>query len=249
MRRAVYTLAALLSVAFFAFLGVAFFAPDKLLPESDASEKTDDGITVTNTGNPHAAQSYDGIDISHHQGKIDWQKVRMDTCVKFVYIKATEGADFVDSRYQENIRGARSVSIAVGSYHYMTSKSSMREQFRNFYGVVDRRIQDLPPMIDIEQEGVRGWSKKQIQDSLAVLLNLIEKHYFRKPMIYSYAKFYNENLAPRFNNYRLFLSHYDYREPVVAGDGRHDIWQHTDQGVIDGISSPVDLDVYATDKP
>ena len=45
-----------------------------------------------------------GIDVSHHNGKINWEKV---TDVEFVYIKATEGATYVDPLFQQNIKGAR----------------------------------------------------------------------------------------------------------------------------------------------
>ena len=68
-------------------------------------------------------------------------------------------------------------------------------------------------MIDIEEEGVRRWSKQEILDSLAYMIRLIEQHYHCSPMIYAYTKFYNENLAPRFNNYHLFLARYNVREP------------------------------------
>ena len=100
-------------------------------------------------------------------------------------------------------------------------------------------------MIDIEQEGVNRWSKQEIQDSLAKMISLIEQHYYCKPVIYAYARFYNDNLAPRFNNYHLFLARYNVHEPVVSGAGNHNIWQHSDQGIIDGIETPVDLDVFA----
>jgi lysozyme len=165
--------------------------------------------------------------------------------VQFVYLKATEGSTIVDSKYSENVKGAKKAGIPIGSYHYMTSKSSITSQFRNYYGVVNRKEQDIIPMIDIEEEGVSGWSRQEIQDSLARMIMLMEKHYHRSPIIYAYAKFYNENLAPRFNSYHLFLAHYNIHEPVVAGAGQHNLWQHSDQGVVDGIETPVDLDVFA----
>ena len=76
------------------------------------------------------------------------------------------------------------------------------------------------------------------------MAQLIEKHYYNQPIIYSYAHFYNTNLAPRFNQYRLFLARYNMNEPIISGIGQPTIWQHSDQGIVDGIAIPVDLDVF-----
>ncbi len=234
-----------LSVVILAFLMLAIFCPEKLMQWAGNWGFTDTGMAILGDPNPHLQQTYDGLDVSHHQGAIDWQKVGEDPAVQFVYVKATEGATFVDKSYAQNVKGAKAVGIAVGSYHYLTSGSAVAQQFRNFYRLVDRKAQDVVPMVDVEEDGVTGWTRQQLQDSLAAFIRLVESHYLCKPIIYSYAKFYNAHLAPRFNAYRLFLSHYDVRKPVVAGQGRHDIWQHTDQGVIDGINRPVDLDVFS----
>lgn len=244
-RRLLTCVAVALAVLAFAFLLLAFFSPGTLTAWLNPDCIGNRGLTAAEKSNAYLMQRYDGLDISHHQGVIDWEKVGNDKAIQFVYIKATEGADFVDQCYARNVAGAKREGIAVGSYHYLTSSSSAHQQFRNFYGIVDRKTQDVVPMIDIEGEGVCGWTCQQMQDSLDVFIKLIEKHYLCSPIIYSYAKFYNANLASRFNGYRLFLAHYDSRQPVVAGNGRHDIWQHTDQGIVDGIGCSVDLDVFS----
>ncbi|MDE6377369.1 MAG: hypothetical protein K2K72_01335, partial [Duncaniella sp.] len=58
-----------------------------------------------------------GIDISAHNGEIDFNKVR-DEGVKFVIVKATEGGTFKDRRFIENIRKAREAGLKVGAYHF-----------------------------------------------------------------------------------------------------------------------------------
>ena len=67
-----------------------------------------------------------GIDVSHYQGTIDWAKVKASG-VQFAYIKATQGASFVDPKLAENVEGAASVEIPIGLY----SVSSSRTQARN----------------------------------------------------------------------------------------------------------------------
>ena len=60
-----------------------------------------------------------GIDVSHHQGPIDWQRVAADD-VAFAVIKATEGGDHVDDAFATNLREARAAGLAVGAYHFFT---------------------------------------------------------------------------------------------------------------------------------
>jgi lysozyme len=219
------------------FLGFAVFSPKAL------SGVFEGGMTTA--ANRHLALDYDGIDVSHHQGLIDWIEVAKDTCVKFVYIKATEGSTHVDSMYERNISEALLSGLKAGSYHYLTSGSSIDEQFINFRNTVKSEQQMICPMIDVEAEGVKGWSKQELQGNLALFAKYVKKIYGVYPVIYSYSKFYNQMLAPRFNGFHLFLAHYSEEEPVVEGAGKHNIWQHTDMGVVNGISSTVDLDVFA----
>ena len=73
--------------------------------------------------------AYDGIDISSHQGFIDWKKVSSDKDIRFVYIKATEGATYRSPHYAHNLTQARRYGLLVGSYHYLTSTSTIYQQF------------------------------------------------------------------------------------------------------------------------
>ncbi|WP_292542118.1 GH25 family lysozyme, partial [Mesorhizobium sp.] len=57
-----------------------------------------------------------GIDVSHHQGRIDWRRVAADD-VAIAVIKATEGGDHVDDAFAANLREARAAGLAVGAYH------------------------------------------------------------------------------------------------------------------------------------
>jgi lysozyme len=234
------------AVVALAVLLLAFFSPDTLGKLSATFQRTlNNGVDLLTTNNRHLRVDYDGIDVSHYQGVIDWYRVGEDADVKFVYIKATEGSDHADSLYERNLQGAIGAEIPVGSYHYLTSSSPVAAQFKFFASVADRSLQRLRPMVDIEADGVKGWSSQQIADSLAAFADMVKRHYHVWPVIYSYSAFYNAHLAPRFNNFHLFLARYDAKEPVVHGAGKHSIWQHTDMGAIDGIPKPVDLDVFA----
>ena len=78
-----------------------------------------------------------GIDISHHQGDIDWELLRnamIEKCpVRFILIKATEGTTIVDPKFKENFTQAREYGFIRGAYHFWSNKSSARDQAYFFW--------------------------------------------------------------------------------------------------------------------
>ncbi len=189
-------------------------------------------------------EAYDGIDVSHHQGRIRWKQVAANKKIRFVYIKATQGATIRDSRYKTNITEARRAGLRCGSYHVLSSETPIRQQFKLFKSMAKLSQQDLIPMIDVEQQSARGWTNKQLRDSLTLLCNLMRNHYGKRPLIYCHNKQYNQQLAPHFNNYMLFLAKYSWPAPTIQGHGRHNIWQYSERGRVRGIDGYVDLDRF-----
>ncbi len=188
---------------------------------------------------------YDGIDISSHQGFIDWAKVSSDKNIRFVYIKATEGATYRSPHYAHNLTQAHRHGLLVGSYHYLSPTSSIDEQFDNFSKFALPRIQDLVPMLDVETRG--EWSRSQLIDSVEKFCHLTERLYGVQPMIYSTMGFYNKNLTPHFNNRHLYIGRYSNSEPEINWEGHYTIWQYSETGIIPGIDAYVDLCRYRKD--
>ena len=98
-----------------------------------------------------AGESY-GVDVSNHQGEIDWYAVAGDD-IDFAYIKATEGGDFVDDWFGTNWDGARAAGLDVGGYHFFTLCRPGGEQAANFLGTVPVAEADLPAALDLELAG------------------------------------------------------------------------------------------------
>ena len=188
---------------------------------------------------------YDGIDISSYQGYIDWEKVSSDKDIRFVYIKATEGATYRSPHYAHNLTQARRHGLLVGSYHYLTSTSSIDAQFENFSKFALKPIQDLIPMLDVEVRG--NWSRSQLIDSVDKFCQLTEDLYGVQPMIYSTMGFYNKNLTPHFNKHHLYIGRYSNTEPEINWEGEYTIWQYSETGIIPGIDAYVDLCRYRED--
>ncbi len=192
-------------------------------------------------GKPYSKSDYDGIDVSKHNGIIRWNEVAKDKRVKYVFIRATVGKGKVDPLYRRNIKGARRAGLKVGSYHFFTSKSSAIAQFLHFKSVVRKSEQDLIPVLDIEEDGIKGrWEGQQLVDSVKVFAGLVKKHYGKYPIIYSNEHFYNNEMGHQFNRYFLFVANYQ-AVPDIDGKGKHNIWQYSERGHLRGIGEYVDL--------
>lgn len=187
-----------------------------------------------------------GIDISNHQGAIDWSKVKSweGRPIQFIYIKATEGATFQDKSYAKNVTGAKSNNYKIGSYHYFRTSSSPKDQFDNFKKTIDLQKQDLIPIVDVEE--INRYYIRSFHKNLKEFLVLVEKHCGTKPIIYSYNTFYNRYLAHKYKEYKFMIGRYGVEEPIMVDKGNWHIWQFTDKASIDGISKAVDLNVLNT---
>lgn len=179
-----------------------------------------------------------GIDLSHYQGEVFWETVGQNTKTAYVYLKATEGGDRIDERYEKNIDLAHRYGLKVGSYHFFRPKSPLHLQLQNFMTQCRPGEQDLIPMIDIETTG--GLPTDVFCDSLITFLAMVEKAYRQAPLIYTYRNFYNKHLLGKLDDYKLMIAMYTPEEPVL--DDRRDItmWQYTSKGRIVGVSGYVD---------
>ena len=179
-----------------------------------------------------------GIDLSHYQGEVFWETVGENTKMAYVYLKATEGGDRIDERYENNIILAHKHGLKVGSYHFYRPKTEQVKQLENFMTQCRPGEQDLIPMIDIETKG--GLSTEAFCDSLMKFLDLVEKAYKQKPLLYTYTNFYNKWLVGKIPQYPLMIAQYKDEEPVLADDKEYIIWQYTCKGRIVGVKGYVD---------
>lgn len=184
-----------------------------------------------------------GIDISHHQGKIEWKKVKKwkNKKLDFVYIKATEGSTYVDITYKNNIEEAKANDFLVGSYHYFRTTSSIEDQFQNFINTIDENQQDLIPLIDVEEK--TNWTGIEFHKKFQEFLNMVEDHFGKKPMIYTVNSFYNLNLAGRYKEYHFLIGRYGENAPNMRDKSNWTVWQFSETGKVDGIPKLVDIDV------
>ena len=179
-----------------------------------------------------------GIDMSHYQGQVFWETVGENTKMAYVYLKATEGGDRIDSYFERNIELAHRYGLKVGSYHFFRPKTDLERQLRNFMTQCLPGEQDLIPMIDVETDA--GLPSQQFCDSLVKFLRMVEVAYRQKPLVYTFRNFYNKHLQGLIDQYPLMIAMYTDQEPVLA-DGRDiTLWQYTAKGRIVGVNGFVD---------
>lgn len=189
-----------------------------------------------------------GIDFSHHQGKIDWNRMiseldKDSVTLQFVFLKATEGQSHLDKRYKENLKQARAHDLIPGAYHYFLPSVDPVEQADWFIRNVDLQSGDLPPVLDVEEYEA---PLVLFQTNVLTWLKRVEQHYGVKPIIYTSYKFKESYLGTAlFNEYPYWIAHYYVKE--VSYKGKWHFWQHTDKGELPGVNEYVDLNVFNGD--
>lgn len=184
-----------------------------------------------------------GLDVSHYQGNIDWPRLKAennDFPMQFVFIRATTGVDR-DSEFKDNWKAAKTQGYLRGAYHYYRPDENSLKQADNFIKNVTLSKGDLPPVLDIEKI-----PNKQCMDSLRNglrrWLDKVENHYGMKPIIYSGESFYTDYLKEEFAGYKLWIANYSFFEDEIKKDWL--IWQFTDKATVNGITGPVDVNIY-----
>lgn len=189
--------------------------------------------------------SIHGIDISHHQGEINWKKLRNAEVkgepICFVFIKATEGTNLLDENFNDNFYRAQEYGFLRGAYHYFKPNISATEQAKYFLKQVHLESGDLPPVLDIEERG--NLTVSQLRQAALTWLKKVEQQYGVAPIIYTSYKFKKDYLNTKgFDHYPYWIAHYYVNTLSYKGSWR--FWQHTDCGRLDGIKSKVDLNIY-----
>lgn len=167
-----------------------------------------------------------GVDISHHQGVINWSKSDKKL-FSFVYIKSTEAAKFKDPLFKHNWNGAKGVGIYVGAYHVYNFKISGRSQAMNFINTVPKYKNSLPPAIDLHLiSSVTNEEKSKMIKELKIFNKLLLNHYGKNPIFYICNSQHKKYLLGHFNN-PVWTWHYTEKtKPSKFGNKSWTMWQY-----------------------
>ncbi len=191
----------------------------------------------------HIEKSF-GIDVSEYQHEIDWENVKEihgGFPIEFVFIRATAGRNRVDRKFKKYWLEARQTNFFQGAYHYYRPNENSTEQAQNFIKNVSLEKGDFPPVLDIEKLP-RNQSIARLKVGLQNWLDLVEKHYGVKPIIYSGESYYNDFLREEFSDYYFWIANYSAFYTTINEEWS--IWQTSESGKIKGIKGKVDVNIY-----
>ncbi len=211
--------------------------------------------TPTATPVPTPAPAYlDGIDVSYHQGAIDWWQVAAAD-KRFAFIRATAGTLTADTAYWTNRSGARGAGIAVGSYHFANPDAAPNDAGNEaswFLRNAAIASGDLVPVLDFETSN--GLHPAALTTWAQTWLTQVTAATGVRPIIYTTPTFWSRSMGDTDwfarNGYQvLWIAHWtSASQPAVpagnwAGNG-WSFWQHSSTGIVAGISGAVDLDRF-----
>ncbi|MFY1046854.1 glycoside hydrolase family 25 protein [Chryseobacterium sp. GP-SGM7] len=188
-----------------------------------------------------------GFDISHYQNTKDikWDSLSIGNKtipLEFVVMRATMGNRNADKNFDEFWASAKKHNLIRGAYHFYRADEDPVIQANNFLENVKLENGDLPPVLDIEKIPRTKSSKKLIED-LKVWCKIVEETYGEKPIIYTYYHYYKDFLRGEFDDYPIWLANYnDVPEP--SPEDQWQFWQFTENGIVYGINSKIDLNIY-----
>lgn len=183
------------------------------------------------------------IDVSQHQGAIDWQRVYEDG-VRSAYVRATMGVAGLDARLQANALNAPLNGVLVGFYHLLRPEHEGAPQAEHFLDTVDMTTYSLPLAVDVELD---NGTPARIADVLRDFVLRLKEATGRLPAIYTGAWFWNANVGSQhdslFAQCPLWVAEYGVETPTRLPRGFSSYWlhQYTSQGVVAGIAGDVDL--------
>ena len=184
-----------------------------------------------------------GIDISHHQGDINFDEVvnmrETKDSVQFVYIKSTEGSTHKDRHFDKNAEGFAAYKMKYGFYHYYQPNTSAILQADFFCETIKGYNFKLIPVIDIEVKG--ALKATALVDSIEQFMNRVEEQLQVRPMIYTFISFYNDYLIKsKLQNELFWLASYSRKNEFMNKENIL-IWQFTEKSNVDGIGTNVDM--------
>ena len=180
-----------------------------------------------------------GIDISRHNGEIDFKKVA-DSGIEFVFIKASEGATHKDNMFSHNLQASSKAGLKTGAYHFFRFDREGVDQAVNFLEAVGKHKTDMGLVIDVEATGnPKGVPIEEIQSRLTSMVEYLNLSGYRV-MIYTNNDGYYDYIADTLPGYPLWICRFQ-ENPINA---EWTIWQYDHHGKVDGIKGDVDLNVF-----
>jgi lysozyme len=183
-----------------------------------------------------------GIDVSFHQGDIDWPAVRA-AGIEFAFIRAADGLDRVDPQFARNWDAARAQGLLRGAYQFFRPAQDPALQAELLLGMLAASPGELPPVLAVEATG--DLAPPELEAAVRAWLDRVRPAIGREPIIYTGFYFWRDEVgAPDLTASPLWHAQYTSAAcPRIAPPWRAwAFWQFTQTGRVAGIAGDVDLD-------
>ena len=190
-----------------------------------------------------------GIDVSVHNGSIDWQKVK-NAGIQFAILRAGYGRELSqkDAKFEENYRNAKVAGIPVGAYwySYAMTEDEARLEADVFLSVIKGKQFEMPVYFDLEEKKQFDLGKEKVSAIMRAFLEKVEKAGYFVGLYGSASSLTTHTADDIKSRYTIWLAHWTDKTNY---SGAYGIWQYSDKGKVDGISGNVDLDIAYADFP
>ncbi len=192
-----------------------------------------------------------GIDVSHHNGTVDWDKVKADG-IEFAILRCGYGRKSVrqiDRQFERNYHECKRVGIPVGVYHYSYAKNAddARLEADFMLELIAGKQFEYPVIFDIEDKGQEAFGKDVLTDITVAFCEKIEAADWYVS-IYSNPDWFTNKLdLERLKPYDKWLAHWASQPKWGSEFGG--LWQYTDSGRVNGIETAVDMNISYRDYP
>ena len=192
---------------------------------------------------------YKGIDVSKHNGTIDWAKVKA-AGVQFAMLRAGYGRydNQKDEQFEANYKGATAAGIPVGAYHYSyaTTAEQAKREAEVFLGWIKGKTFTYPVAFDIEDAKQANLGVSLISDIIRTFCETVEAAGYYVVVYANKDWLTNRIDADCKSRYDIWLAQWT-SEPTYTGS--FGLWQYTSDGAVDGIAGRVDMNIAYKDYP
>ncbi len=190
-----------------------------------------------------------GIDVSVHNGNINWQKVK-NAGIQFAILRAGYGRELSQkyAKFEENYRNAKVAGIPVGAYwySYAMTEDEARLEADVFLSVIKGKQFEMPVYFDLEEKKQFDLGKEKVSAIMRAFLEKVEKAGYFVGLYGSASSLTTHTADDIKSRYTIWLAHWTDKTNY---SGAYGIWQYSSGGTVDGISGNVDLDTAYTDFP
>jgi GH25 family lysozyme M1 (1,4-beta-N-acetylmuramidase)/uncharacterized protein YraI len=185
-----------------------------------------------------------GIDVSEHQGTVDWRAVA-SAGYRFAVVRATLWNKRIDTTFETNWNGAKNQGLLMSAYHVVKPDVPAAAQIDFFAQALGSHKPALPPVLVIERDDQQ--TPSAITSCARDCVGLCEQRFGRKPIIYTALWYWNKFILPsaEWTQYDLWVASYGTAEAALPHNwSTWKIWQYTGSGHAPGIGGDVHLNWF-----